>query len=86
MNSFFSGAQKEVAVFMACGLFLAACSADVAPRRNESQVEPLRFGPEIALGAAEANPATPFLRFAPDGRLFAIWTEDETGQPMSFSA
>ena len=46
----------------------------------------MRFGPEVSLGTAEANPATPFLRFAPDGRLFAIWTEDETGQPTKSSS
>ena len=81
MNSFFFETQKSVAVYMALGFFLAACSSDIAPRGNESRGEPLRFGPEVSLGTAEANPATPFLRFAPDGRLFAIWTEDETGQP-----
>jgi hypothetical protein len=36
----------------------------------------LSFGPEIVLGNSEANPSTPFLRYAPDGRLFAVWTED----------
>ena len=80
MNSFFSGIQKRVAVFIMLGLFLAACSSDIAPRGNESRGEPLRFGPEVSLGTSAANPATPSLRFAPDGRLFAIWTEDETGQ------
>jgi hypothetical protein len=36
----------------------------------------LSFGPEISVGKTAANPSTPFLRFAPDGRLFAVWTED----------
>ena len=34
------------------------------------------FGPEISIGKTEANPSTPFLHYAPDGRLFAVWTED----------
>ena len=80
MSSFFSGIQKRVSVFMMLGLFLGACSSDLAPSGNESRGEPLRFGPEVSLGTSTANPAVPFLRFAPNGRLFAIWTEDETGQ------
>ena len=36
----------------------------------------LSFGPEISIGKTEGNPSTPFLRYAPDGRLFAVWTED----------
>jgi hypothetical protein len=42
----------------------------------ESRAELLRFGPETLLGKPDANPSTPFLRYAPDGRLFAVWTED----------
>jgi len=34
------------------------------------------FGPEISIGKTDANPSTPFLHYAPDGRLFAVWTED----------
>ena len=86
MNSSFFGIQKKVAVYMALGLFLAACSSDIAPRSNESRDDPLRFGPEVYLGTSAANPATPFLRFAPDGRLFVIWTEDETSQPTKSSS
>jgi len=36
----------------------------------------LNFGPEKSIGKPEANPSTPFLRYAPDGRLFAVWSED----------
>jgi hypothetical protein len=65
----------------ACFL-LASCSADlVAPRRAE-RAATLSFGPVIQIGDPEANPSTPFLRYAPDGRLFAIWTQDETGQQI----
>ena len=42
----------------------------------------LSFEAPINIGDAKANPSTPFLRYAPDGRLFAIWTEDhETPWP-----
>ena len=71
---------------MALGLFLAACSSDIAPRGNQSHGEPVRFGPEVSLGTSAANAASPLLRFAPDGRLFAIWTEDETGQTTKSSS
>ena len=86
MNSFFFETQKSVAVYMALGLFLAACSSDIAPRGNQGHGEPLRFGPEVSLGTSAANAASPFLRFAPDGRLFAIWTEDENGQTTKSSS
>lgn len=61
-------------------LSLSACSSDLW---NESMGgELLRFGPETSLGNPDANPAAPFLRYAPDGRLFAVWTEDhETPWP-----
>ncbi|MGH7853342.1 MAG: sialidase family protein [Candidatus Binatia bacterium] len=41
-----------------------------------SRANQLTFGPEISIGKTEANPSTPFLRYAPDGQLFAVWTED----------
>src|SRR6185295_2736368 len=84
-SSFF-GMQKKIAVYMALSLFLANCSSDIAPHGNQSHGEPLRFGPEVSLGTSAANAASPFLRFAPDGRLFAIWTEDETDQPTKSSS
>jgi hypothetical protein len=83
--NFTSLAQKRITVYLASALIFSACSSDLAPSHTES-AEPLRFGPEVTLGNAEANPAAPFLRFAPDGRLFAIWTEDETDQPNRSSS
>ena len=38
---------------------------------------PFAFNPEVQLGRRSNNPSTPFLRLAPDGRLFAVWTEDD---------
>jgi hypothetical protein len=57
--------------------------------RDAGRSGELSFGPEQSLGDGENNPSTPFLRSAPDGRLFAIWTEDESGEaikPSSSSA
>jgi hypothetical protein len=68
---------------------LASCSADLAGPRRAERAASLNFGAAIQIGDSEANPSTPFLRYAPDGRLFAIWTQDETGQkiePISPSA
>jgi hypothetical protein len=76
MKLFSFDRQKHIAIYLACGL-LAACSADLAPfGESGGRAEPVRFGAEISLGSAQANPAAPFLRAAPNGRLFAVWTED----------
>jgi hypothetical protein len=60
---------------IACFLF-AGCSSDLATPRSPSRPIQLSFGPERQLGNSDKNPGAPFLRFAPDGRLFAVWTED----------
>jgi hypothetical protein len=62
-------------------LLLAACSSDLAAPGNASGPFELSFGPEQQLGKSEKNPSTPFLRYAPDGRLFAVWTEDDDRPP-----
>lgn len=41
----------------------------------------LTFEPERPLGLKDKNPSTPFLRFGPDGRLYAIWTEADDRPP-----
>jgi hypothetical protein len=46
----------------------------------------LHFEAQRELGVSANNPSAPFLRFAPDGRLFAVWTEDdETPWPQGKS-
>jgi hypothetical protein len=55
---------------------LLGCSSDFAAPLSANRGTQLSFEPEIVLGNSEANPSTPFLRYAPDGRLFAVWTED----------
>ena len=79
----------EVSLRLAFCLVLTACSSDLVMPRGTGRSGELSFGPEQSLGDGENNPSTPFLRFAPDGRLFAIWTEDESGEaikPSSSSA
>lgn len=73
--------RKRKAWIYLAGALLAACSSDLAPRGASSgRAEPVRFGAEISLGRVPVNPAAPFLRAAPDGRLFAVWTEDAAHQ------
>jgi hypothetical protein len=61
-------------------LLIAACSADLTPQNQDKPpAAMLGFSSEVVIGRNAANPAAPFLRVAPDGRLFAIWTEDATG-------
>jgi hypothetical protein len=62
-------------------LLLAACSSDLAAPGNAGRPVELSFGPEQRLGKSEKNPSTPFLRYAPDGRLFAVWTEEDDRPP-----
>jgi hypothetical protein len=66
-------------------LLLASCSRHLRPPRGSQNAVTIPFGPEQRLGQSEKNPATPFLRYSSDGRLFAIWTEDEdsaTSKPI----
>jgi hypothetical protein len=57
-------------------LLLSACARDIAERPSVPSAAALQFEDERGLGRASSNPGAPFLRYAPDGRLFAIWTED----------
>ena len=56
---------------------IPGCSAKFTPSDFANRNAPFQFGAEIYLGAQEAHPSTPFLRYAPDGRLFAVWTEND---------
>jgi hypothetical protein len=66
---------RPLTIALSLCLFLAACSGHnttpSAPRRAVN----VAFGAEQRLGQSDNNPSTPFLRYSPDGRLFAIWTE-----------
>ena len=55
---------------------LLGCGPTLSELASSGNAGELRFESELRLGRAEANASTPFLRYAPDGRLFAVWTED----------
>ncbi|MGH7887954.1 MAG: hypothetical protein ACREPG_08825, partial [Candidatus Binatia bacterium] len=57
-------------------LLIYGCTPDLIDSGKGSRAASVKFAEEIRLGDSERNPSTPFLRYAPDGRLFAIWTED----------
>lgn len=77
MRNYFNGSSLTLACFL-----FAGCSSELAAPPPASRSNPLSFGPEIDIGKTEENPSTPFLRYAPDGRLYVIWTEDhETPWP-----
>jgi hypothetical protein len=76
MNTLFSGNFGAIAALFAACSIVTACSRNLALQVSHDGSAPLSFGPEQRLGHNEKNPSTPFLRYAPDGRLFAIWTED----------
>jgi hypothetical protein len=60
----------------AAALFLLSCATGKSTPPVAARAVTLDFGPQRQLGDRERNPGTPFLRHAPDGRLFAVWTED----------
>ncbi len=76
MNTPFTRPFAVIAVYLSLCLILAACSADLRSPDSNRGSAPLNFGPEQRLGDNEKNSSTPFLRYSPDGRLFAVWTED----------
>src|SRR4051794_8829079 len=66
---------NAVSLTFCCLLFLG-CSSDLTTSRQATGSPELSFGRERVIGTTAANPSTPFLRYSPDGRLFAVWTED----------
>lgn len=68
-----------ISIFAACGTYRSTQNS--VPHNGA-----VAFGPEITLGQVNANPATPFLRYRPDGKLFAVWTEDhESSSPIELT-
>jgi hypothetical protein len=76
MQSRFTQILERISVPLTFSLILFGCSSDLVVSRTTEGSGQLAFGPEQRLGHNEKNPSTPFLRYSPDGRLFAIWTED----------
>ena len=72
---------EMVAVPFTFCLMLTACSSDLVAPANMEPSDELNFGPEQRLGDNEKDTSTPFLRYAPDGRLYAIWTEADDRPP-----
>jgi hypothetical protein len=71
MRNYFAGTSVTLTCFLLLG-----CSAELVPPSSADRTRRLSFGAENEIGKIAANPSTPFLRYAPDGRLFAVWTED----------
>lgn len=65
----------RASVALCCAL-LIGCGTHSSDIPEKSTAPAIIFGPERQLGNSEKNPSTPFLRFSPEGRLFATWTED----------
>jgi hypothetical protein len=66
---------RPLTIALSLCLFLAACSGHGSTSGVSRRTANLAFGPEQRLGQSDNDPSTPFLRYSPDGRLFAIWTE-----------
>jgi hypothetical protein len=60
-------------------LSFATSGAELRAAKNSNDSAAIKFDSERRLGNVERNPSTPFLLYRADGRLFAIWTEDDTG-------
>jgi hypothetical protein len=70
-------AMKSIQTIFVLNLFtLSACGPNMAEGPSSPPAAIVNFASEQSLGHNEKNPSTPFLRYAPDGRLFAIWSED----------
>ncbi|HEX7227556.1 MAG TPA: hypothetical protein VF353_07260 [Candidatus Binatia bacterium] len=70
---------RPLGIALSLSLLLAACSGHGSTQGGSRNTANLAFGPEQGLGQSDNNPSTPFLRYSPDGRLFAIWTEADHG-------
>lgn len=70
-------ALAAAALGVAFSGIMAACSANLSPPKSARPVVTTEFGPQRRLGQGDKNPSTPFLRYSPDGRLYAVWTEDD---------
>jgi hypothetical protein len=79
MNARSRTVHLPVAFGVALFSLLTACGTDLSAPKSSNSPEAVKFNPEQRLGNVEKNPSTPFLRYRADGRLFAIWTEDDRG-------
>jgi hypothetical protein len=76
--------SRASVVLLTC---ILGCGSRLSGPLLSEKTTQMSFGPPMTLGKIEANPSTPFLRYARDGRLFAVWTEDnETPWPQDKQA
>ena len=68
------GAGYRTAVSLCFLLIASSESAHGAGGSRPAKV--IAFSSEQNLGQIDKNPSSPFLRYSPDGRLHAVWTED----------
>jgi len=74
-----SDAGKFLAgISLALNFSFAAGGSELRTPKYSNTGAAVKFGPQQLLGNVEKNPSTPFLRYRADGRLFAIWTEDDS--------
>jgi hypothetical protein len=68
--------------------FLLIPCSEISQGAGDSGPAPaLTFSSEQNLGRIDKNPSTPFLRYSPDGRLHAVWSEDdETSWPQGMAS
>jgi hypothetical protein len=66
---------------LALCVFLHTCSETAHGAGGSGGAKALAFSSEQYLGRVDKNPSTPFLRYSPDRRLHAVWTEDQSTPP-----
>jgi hypothetical protein len=65
-------------LLLGLGLGILMTVGTLGPSTGLGQPAPsLTFGAAQRLGQLDKNASTPFLRYRSDGRLFAVWTEDD---------
>jgi hypothetical protein len=69
-------ARFGISILSVVTFFINGCSSELLNFGAGTRLASLEFSQEVRLGDSERNPSTPFLRYAPDGRLFAVWTEE----------
>jgi hypothetical protein len=76
-----SRTRVAVTIGAALAITLALGASGLAGTGRADSPATLIFGPARRLGQDDRNPASPFLKVGPDGRLYGLWTEDDPRQP-----
>jgi hypothetical protein len=67
--------KSQEILTLICLSMITACAPSVGERPIAAP-EVIQFEPAQIIGRLAKNPSAPFLRRAPDGRLFAVWSEE----------